>query len=186
VPSVVRAGNGPTGPAPWAVFSAVAGRLLCSERGVGWRAMDSLARGSARPFDDFANATLIDLKTHRVVFAWIQQRLVETNLLVGKTVGIDATTLAANAAMRSIVRRDTGDTYQEYLTRLAQASGIETPTREDLARVDKKRKKTTSNKDWMHPGDPDAKVAKMKDGRTQARPSMPLTSRPVSPSPSRR
>jgi transposase len=96
----------------------------------------------------------------------VQQRLVETGLLKGKTVAIDATTLEANAAMRSIVRRDTAETYQEFLTRLAKASGIETPTREDLARLDRKRKKKTSNKDWTHPGDPDAKVTKMKDGRT--------------------
>jgi transposase len=109
---------------------------------------------------------LIDVKTHRAVFTWVQQRLVEVGLLKGKTVAIDATTLEANAAMRSIVRRDTEETYQEFLTRLAQASGIETPSREDLARLDRKRKKTTSNTDWKHPGDPDAKVAKMKDGRT--------------------
>jgi transposase len=81
-------------------------------------------------------------------------------------VAIDATTLEANAAMRSIVRRDTGESYQEFLTRLAQASGIKTPTRETLARLDRKRKKKTSNTDWTHPWDPDAKVAKMKDGRT--------------------
>jgi transposase len=68
--------------------------------------------------------------------------------------------------MRSIVRRDTAEPYAEFLTRLAQASGIETPTREDLARVDRTRKKKTSNKDWRNPFDPDAKVTKMKDGRT--------------------
>jgi transposase len=68
--------------------------------------------------------------------------------------------------MRSIVRRDTGESYQEFLTGLAKASGIDTPTRDDLARLDRTRKKKTSNKDWTHPGDPDARVAKMKDGRT--------------------
>ena len=109
---------------------------------------------------------LIDVETHRAVFTWVQQRLVEVGLLKGKTIAIDATTLEANAAMRSIVRRDTEETYQEFLTRLAQASGIETPTREDLARLDRKRKKKTSNKDWTNPHDPDAKVTKMKDGRT--------------------
>ena len=87
-------------------------------------------------------------------------------LLQGRTVAIDATTLEANAAMRRIVRRDTGEDYQAYLTRLAAASGIKTPTREVLARFDRKRKKRTSNKDWRSPSDPDAKVAKMKDGRT--------------------
>jgi len=106
------------------------------------------------------------VETHRAVFTWVQQRLVEVGLLNGKTVAIDATTLEANAAMRSIVRRDTEETYQEFLTRLAKASGIATPTREDLARLDRKRKKKTSNKEWTNPYDPDAKVTKMKDGRT--------------------
>ena len=149
---------------------------LDAERGIAWRAADSLAvRSFVRlalnePAPDHSTISrtrrLIDVETHRAVFTWVQQRLVEAGLLKGKTVAIDATTLEANAAMRSIVRRDTEETYQEFLTRLAQASGIETPTREDLARLDRKRKKKTSNKDWKHPWDPDAKVAKMKDGRT--------------------
>ena len=84
----------------------------------------------------------------------------------GKTVGIDATTLEANAALRSIMRRDTGEDYQDFLTKLAQASGIETPTRADLARIDRNRKKKGSNDDWTHPHDPEAKITKMKDGRT--------------------
>ena len=83
----------------------------------------------------------------------------------GKTVGIDVTTLEANAALRSIVRRDTGESYHDFLTKLARASGIETPTRADLARIDRKRKKKGSNDDWTHPHDPDAKITK-KDGRT--------------------
>lgn len=149
---------------------------LDSERGIAWRATDSLAvRGFLRlaldePPPDHSTISrtrrVIDLETHRAVFTWVQERLVEAGLLRGKTVAIDATTLEANAAMRSIVRRDTEETYQEFLTRLAQASGIETPTRDDLARLDRTRKKKTSNKDWMNPHDPDAKVAKMKDGRT--------------------
>ena len=68
--------------------------------------------------------------------------------------------------MRSIVRRDTGESYQAFLAGLAKASGIETPTREGLARLDRKWKKKTSNKDWTNPHDPDAKVTKMKDGLT--------------------
>jgi transposase len=94
------------------------------------------------------------------------QRLADAGLVKAKTVGIDATTLEANAALRSIVRRDTGESYQNFLTKLAQASGIETPTRADLARIDRKRKKKGSNDDWTHPHDPDAKITKMKDGRT--------------------
>src|SRR5687767_14836722 len=94
------------------------------------------------------------------------QRLAGAGLVKGKTVGIDATTLEANAALRSIVRRDTGESYPDFLTTLAQASGIDTPTREDLARIDRKRKNKGSNDDWMNPHDPDTKITKMKDGRT--------------------
>src|SRR3989304_5472238 len=79
---------------------------------------------------------------------------------------VDATTREANAALRSIVRRDSGEGYQEFLTKLAQESGIETPTREDLARLDRKRKKKGSNRDWVNPHDPEARITKMKDGRT--------------------
>ncbi len=92
--------------------------------------------------------------------------LATADLVKGKTIGIDATTLEANAALRSIVRRDSGETYQEFLTRLAQASGIETPTRADLARLDRKRPKKGRNTEWRHPHDPDARITKMKDGRT--------------------
>jgi len=92
--------------------------------------------------------------------------LANHGLVDGKTIGVDATTLEANAAMRSIVRRDTGESYSEFLTRLAQASGIETPTQEDLAKLDRKRPNKGSNKEWEHPDDPDAKITKMKDGRT--------------------
>ena len=148
-----------------------------SERGIAWRASDSLAiRSFLRlPVDEpppdhttiSRTRRVVDLEGHRAVFTWMQQRLVAAGLLKGKTVAVDATMLEANAAMRSIVRRDTGASYQEFLTGLAQASGIATPTREDLARLDRKRKKKTSNQDWQHPGDPDAKIAKkMKEGRT--------------------
>jgi transposase len=109
---------------------------------------------------------LIDLETHRAVFTWVLERLGAAGLVRGQTIGIDATTLEANAALRSIVRRDTGVGYQEFLTELAQASGIETPTRADLARIDRKRKKKGSNRDWTSPADPDAKITKMKNGRT--------------------
>ena len=149
---------------------------LDSERGIAWRATDSLAVRSflrlpleAGPPDHSTisrTRRLIDLETHRAVFTWVQVRLVEAGLLTGKTVAVEATTLEANAAMRSIVRRDTGASYQDFLTGLAKASGIDTPTREDVARLDRTRKKKTSNTHWTHPGDPDARVAKMKDGRT--------------------
>ena len=94
------------------------------------------------------------------------RRLADADLVRGKTVGIDATTLEANAALRSIVRRDTGESYETFLHGLAAASGIPTPTRAELARLDRKRPKKGSNDDWTHPQDPDAKITKMKDGRT--------------------
>jgi len=149
---------------------------LDSERGIAWRAADSLAvrrfvgLGLDTPAPDHSTISrtrrLIDVETHRAIFTWVQERLTAAELLKGRTVAIDATTLEANAAMRSIVRRDTGETYQEFLTRLAKESGIKTPTREALARLDRRRKKRTSNKDWKNPFDPDAKITKMKDGRT--------------------
>jgi transposase len=147
-----------------------------SERGIAWRVADSMALRRFLGYEltdqttDHStlsrNRRLIDLETHEEVFVWVLQLLAKEELLDGKTLGIDATTLEANAALRSIVRRDTGEGYQEFLTRLAKASGIETPTREDLARIDKNRKNKGSNDDWEHPHDPDAKITKMKDGRT--------------------
>jgi transposase len=147
-----------------------------SERGIAWRCGDSL---SLRAFVGYAldeaatehstisrTRRLIDLETHQEVFRWILTILAREKLVRGKTVGIDATTLEANAAMRSIVRNDTDESYQEFLKNLAQASGIDTPTREDLARLDKQRKNKASNDDWHNPHDPDAKITKMKDGRT--------------------
>jgi len=109
---------------------------------------------------------LIDVETHREVFTWALGVIAEKGLLPGKTLGIDATTLEANAALRTIVRRDSGESYPEFLTKLAMESGIATPTREDLARRDRKRKKKSSHQDWEHPHDPDARITKMKDGRT--------------------
>src|SRR5262250_3864704 len=147
-----------------------------SERGIAWRLADSLALrrflgiGLDEQTPDHSTISrtrrLIDIDKHREVFAWVLGLLAARGLLKGQRMGIDATTLEANAAMRSIVRRDTGETYDEFLRGLAKASGIETPTREDLARLDRKRKKRTSNKDWMSPTDSDARVTKMKDGRT--------------------
>lgn len=147
-----------------------------SERGIAWRCRDSL---SLRQFlgypleknpPDHSTVSrtrrLIDVETHLEVFTFVLKVLGENGLIDGKTVGVDATTQEANAAMRSIVRRDTGESYEQYLEGLAKESGIETPTREDLAKLDKKRKNKASNDDWEHPHDPDARSTKMKDGRT--------------------
>ena len=148
-----------------------------SERGIAWRVSDSLTLreflglelSQSPPDHSTLSRTrrLIDVECHQEVFAWILGVLAKAGLLRGKTLGVDSTTLEANAAMRSIVRRDTGESYDEFLVELAKASGIETPTREDLARIDKKRKGKGSNDDWNNPHDPDATITKMKDGRTK-------------------
>src|SRR5437870_2696695 len=131
-----------------------------SERGIAWRTADSLALrdflglGLTEPPPDHSTISrtrrLIAVETHRAVFTWVAQCVGGAGLIKGKTIGLDATTLEANAAMRSIVRRDTGESYEEFLTRLAKASGIGTPTRADLARLDRKGKKKASNDDWTH------------------------------------
>src|SRR2546422_977273 len=128
-----------------------------------WVASSDLPVSPGHPFYERLNAILDEGGFDR--FAEGQRRELYAPV-TGRTVAIDATTLEANAAMRSIVRRDTGETYQEFLTRLAKESGIKTPTRAALARLDRRRKKRTSNKDWKNPFDPDAKIMKMKDGRT--------------------
>jgi transposase len=150
---------------------------LPSERQIAWRCADSLslraflglAPKASSPDDRSLNRTRlrIDLETHQAIFDWVLKRLAEHELLKGQVLGVDGSTLEANAAMRSIVRRETGQSYREFLTDLAKASGIETPTAEDLAKFDRQRKgKQCSNDDWFNPHDPDAKVAKMKDGTT--------------------
>jgi hypothetical protein len=105
---------------------------------------------------------LIDLETHRKVFLRVLGILAEEGLLKGNTVAIAGTTLEANAALRTIVRRDTGEGYDEFLKGLAKESVIETPTREQLAKLDRKRKKKGNNDDWKNPYDPDAQITKMK------------------------
>ncbi|MGH9809064.1 MAG: transposase [Terriglobia bacterium] len=91
----------------------------------------------------------------------------EKKLLSGTTIAIDSTMLEANAAMKSIERKDTGEDWKEYLRRLAEEAGLENPTDEDLRRFDRKRTdKKVSNDDWQSPSDEDSRIAKMKDGRT--------------------
>ena len=149
---------------------------LDSERGIAWRCADSL---SLRSFLGYAmsdktpeHSSLsrirqrLDVEVHQEVFGFVLKMLAEKGLLRGRAIGVDATTLEANAALRSIVRRDDGTSYQDFLVSLAKESGIATPTRADLAKLDKKRAKKGSNDDWQSPDDPDAKITKMKDGRT--------------------
>src|SRR5580692_5607913 len=147
-----------------------------SERGIAWRTADSLALrsflgfelGQSTPDHSTISRTrrLIDVETHRKVFLWVLGMLAEEGLLKGNTVSVDGTTLEANAALRSIVRRDNGQGYDDFLKGLAKESGIETPTREQLAKLDRRRKKKGNNDDWKNPHDPDAQITKMKDGRT--------------------
>ena len=149
---------------------------LGSERAIAWRVADSfsLRRFLGYSFTDSTpdHSSLsrirgrLPVEVHQSVFDWVLKVLADHDLLKGKTVAVDATTLEANAAMRSIVRRDTGQAYSEYLEGLARAEGIQTPTKQDLARLDKKRANKASNKDWAHPHDGEARITKMKDGRT--------------------
>ena len=148
-----------------------------SERGLEWRCADSLSLGEflrlgeREPVPDHSwlsrTRSRLPLEVHDRVFTWVLKRLAEHGLIKGERIGVDASTMEANAALRTLVRRDSGEGYREMLTRMAKESGIETPTTEDLIRLDRKRKdKTLSNADWRSPTDPDAKIAKLKDGRT--------------------
>jgi transposase len=149
---------------------------LDSERGIAWRVADSL---SLRQFLGYGidentpdhvtisrTRRLLEASTHKLIFDWVLEQLAQAGLVKGKTMGVDSTTLEANAAMKSIVRRDSGDNYMEYLKKVAEAEGIETPDAAALLRLDRKRKKKTSNEDWKSPADPEAEITKLKDGRT--------------------
>ncbi len=149
---------------------------LDSERGIAWRLADSLSLRRFLGFEldeqtpDHSTISrtrrLYWLETHMAIFKWVIGILTKEGLIQGQTIAIDATTLEANAAMKSIVRRDNEQAYNDYLKGLAQAAGIEKPTREELARMDRKRKKKGSNEEWKSPVDSDARITKMKDGRT--------------------
>jgi transposase len=149
---------------------------LDSERGIAWRLADSL---TLRQFLSIAldektpdhvtisrTRRLIDSETHQRIFSWVLERLAQAGLIKGKTIGVDSTTLEANAAMKSIVRRDTGESYMAYLKRLAEAEGVEAKDAAALLRMDRKRKKKSSNEDWQSPVDGEAEITKLKDGRT--------------------
>lgn len=150
---------------------------LSSERAIAWKCADSL---SLREFLGYGlteatpdHSTLSGLRrkfpeeVHREIFDWVLRVAQEEGLLKGRKVAIDATTLEANAAMRTIVRRADGASYQKYLKKLAKAEGIKNPTPDDLGRMDRKRKgKKVSNKEWKSSSDPDARITKMKDGTT--------------------
>jgi len=148
-----------------------------SERGLEWRCADSLSLreflrlGERERVPDHSwlsrTRSRLPIEVHDAVFTWVLQRLAERGLIRGERIGVDASTMEANAALRTIVRRDSGEGYREMLTRMARESGVETPTAEDLIRLDRTRKgKTLSNAEWESPIDPDARIARLKDGRT--------------------
>jgi len=149
---------------------------LDSERGIAWRLADSLTLreflciGLDEKTPDHVTISrtrrLIDAETHQRIFSWVLERLAQGGLIKGKTIGVDSTTLEANAAMKSIVRRDTGEDYNAYLKRLAEAEGIDAKDPAALRRMDRKRAKKTSNEDWKSPNDEEAEITKLKDGRT--------------------
>jgi transposase len=151
---------------------------IASERGLEWRCSDSLSLreflrlATTEPVPDHSwlskTRSRLPLEVHEAVFAWVLRRLAEHGLIRGDRIGVDASTMEANAALRTIVRRDDGETYRAMLERLAKVSGIATPTAEDLVRLDRKRTgKRLSNAEWASPSDPEARIAKLKDGRTR-------------------
>ena len=147
-----------------------------SERGICWRCSDSLSLrqflglGMEERTPDHSSLSRIrnrlPLEVHESVFGWVLEVLASRGMIDGKTLRVDATTLEANAALRSIVRRDTGESYESYLKELARKSGIEEPSGADIAKLDKKRPKKGSNKEWVNPNEPDAEIMKMKSGGT--------------------
>jgi transposase len=147
-----------------------------SQRGIAWRCSDSLSLRAflGTPLDeatpDHSSLTKIrqrlPFEAHEKVFLFVLQLAQQKKLLRGKTVAVDSTTLEANAAMKAIVRKDTGEDYQAYLKRLLAEQGVENPTAEDVRRFDRNRPKKGSNKEWESATDPDSRIAKMKDGTT--------------------
>ncbi len=149
---------------------------LDSQRAIAWRCSDSrslqsfLGLSITQPTPDHSTLTVIrqrlPLDVHEAVFTFVLSIAHVKKLLKGKSVAVDSTFIEADAAMRSIVRRDTGDSWKAYIRKLMAEEGIEDPTDEDIRKFDKKRKKTVSNKEWKSPIDPDARIMKMKDSRT--------------------
>ncbi len=149
---------------------------ITSQRGIAWRCQDSLSirnflgLGATQRSPEHSSMTVIrkrlPFEMFEAVFRFVLECAQEQGLLRGKTVAVDATFLEANAAMKSIVRRDTGENWGEYIKRLAEEEGVENPSDEDARRLDRKRKKSVSNEDWVSETDPESRIAKMKDGRT--------------------
>lgn len=149
---------------------------LDSQRAIAWRCADSLSLRTFLRVDlshgtpDHSSMTntrkRLPEEVFWQVFAFVLQVAVKHQLLKGKTIAVDSTTLEANAAMKSLVRRATNEDWKTYVRRLMKAEGIDDPSEEEVRRFDRKRKKKTSNKEWKSATDPDSRVTKMKDGRT--------------------
>jgi len=154
---------------------------LSSQRGIAWRCGDSLALRQFlgvpldEPTPDHSTLTNTRQRLPAEVFAEVFEFVLAIartkKLLSGRTVGVDSTTLEANAAMKSIVRKDTGEEWREYVTRLMREEGVidpgQEPTAEEVQRFDRKRKdKKVSNEEWESPTDGDARITRMKDGTT--------------------
>ena len=149
-----------------------------SERGIAWRCADSLSLrsflglGLTEAVPDHSTLAKtrarLSLEGHQRVFDWVVGRLAANGLVKGKRIGVDASTMEANAAMRAIVRRESGESWRQMLTKLAAESGVETPTDDDLRRLDRGRKaKKVGNAEWTSPSDPEARITRLKDGRTR-------------------
>ena len=174
---MLRAADGRAVAAARPLFPHAHDRLFRGRARLAWRCADSF---SLRDFLRLSNVekvpdhswlsrtrSRLPHEAHEKVFGWVLKLVAERGLVKGERIGVDGSTMEANAALRTIVRHDTGESYRAMLARMAQESGIETPTAEDLARFDRKRKgKTLSNADWKSPTDRDARIAKMKDGTT--------------------
>jgi transposase len=144
-----------------------------SERGIAYRIADSLSLreflGLSReePTPDHSTRSKtrrLSLGTHKAVFRWVLKLLVREGLLSGKNLGVDATTLEANVALKAVVRRDNGASYDEYVAQRMANEGVEEPTAAQRQRWDRRRKKRLSNREWVNPHDPEARIPKLKDG----------------------
>ena len=149
-----------------------------SERGICWRCEDSLSLKrflGYEPHEVTPDHSTLSRMRKRLpeasfveVFRFVMRIINQQGLLQGKVAGVDGSYLRADASMKSIVRKGSGEGYKGYLRRLAKEAGIENPTEEDLRRLDRKRKgKKTSNEDWESSTDPDAEIVRLKDGRTR-------------------
>jgi len=151
---------------------------LTSQREIAWRCGDSLSLrrflglGLTDRAPDHSSLTRIRQRIPAEIDTWVHRKVLglaaAKKLIGGRTVGVDSTVIAANAAMKSMARREDGSDWETYVRKLAEEAGVEIKSEEDLRRFDRKRRgKRVSNDDWTSPTDADAKIARMKDGTTK-------------------